>query len=173
MPSLLSGPEPSSCICLACYREAQRTHPAHFIPKWKKNSGIVPKCVYPDCLTSPSNKFISPTFATVSELEELIHINVSGEQPLLLCNDHYQYVYREFNSPTTCSSCGIKPKSGKRFHRHCPDVDLVNSLLCGEEEITDNDVICLSCYRVHLEMCKSSADPQNGSNDQLVNYISI
>ncbi len=46
-------PEPSSCICLVQYREAQRTHPAHFIPKWKENGGIVLKCVYPDCLTSP------------------------------------------------------------------------------------------------------------------------
>ena len=59
------------------------------------------------------------------------------------------------------------------FQRHCPDVDYVNSVLCGEERITESDVICLSCYKCHLEICKASSDPENGSKDQLQNFIAI
>lgn len=133
-------PIPSSCICLAHYREAQRKHPASFIPKWKRTATCTSryyKCIYPNCSTLPSNRLISPSFATVSELEAFLNVKSSEEQPLLLCNDHYQNVYRAFNSPTTCACCGIQPKSGKSFHRHCPDVDYVNSVLCGEERITE------------------------------------
>ena len=35
-------PEPSSCICLAHYREAQRIHPASFVPKWKRSLTCTP-----------------------------------------------------------------------------------------------------------------------------------
>lgn len=131
------------------------------------------RCSYPNCSTSLSDRLISPSFATLSELEVFLNINSSEEQPLLLCNEHYQYVYRAFNTPNACACCGIQPKSGKSFHRHCPDVDLVNSVLCGEERITENDVICLSCYKSFLDVCKVRSDPQNGSKAQLQNLIVI
>ena len=59
------------------------------------------------------------------------------------------------------------------FHRHCPDVHIVNSVLCGEESITDNDVICLACYKRQLTICKSNCNPENGSKGQLETFISI
>ena len=48
-----------------------------------------------------------------------------------------------------------------------------NSVLYGEERITESDVICLSCYKCHLEICKASSDPENGSKDELQNFIAI
>ena len=68
---------------------------------------------------------------------------------MLVGNSHY---YCVLNINNICTekfthrqhppqSCGIKPKSGKRFHRHFPDVLLVNSLLCREEIITDNGAL--------------------------------
>ena len=157
----------------AHYREAQRKHPANFVPKWKRSLTCTPtycKCIYPNCSTSPNNRLLSPSFATVSELEAFLNVISSSERPLLLCNDHYQYVYR---SPNTCACCGIRPKSGKSFFRHCSDVGYINSILCGEERITENDVICVSCYKSHLALCKVRCDPQNGSEGQLQNFISI
>ena len=85
-------PTPSSCICLAHYREAQRKHPASFVPKWKRTATCTSKyykCIYPNCSTLPSNRLISPSFATVSELEAFLNVKSSEEQPLLLWNDHY------------------------------------------------------------------------------------
>ncbi len=146
-------------ICIAHYREAQRTHPANYIPKWKTISNVIytHKCVYPECPTSPSDRLISPSFATVSELEGFLNVSSNAVEPLLLCNDHYQYVYKAFKLRRTCACCGIQPKSFKNFNRHCPDVHIVNSVLCGEESIADNDVICLACYRRQLAICKSNS----------------
>jgi len=55
-------PTPSSCICLAHYKEAQQKRPASFVPKWKRTATCTSKyykCIYPNCSTLPSNRLIS------------------------------------------------------------------------------------------------------------------
>ena len=102
------SPNQPAVSAIAHYREAQRTHPANFIPKWKKMSNVIYKCAYPECPTSPSDRLMSPSFATVSELEGFLNVSSNVVEPLLLCNDHYHYVYKAFKLRRTC---GIEPKS--------------------------------------------------------------
>jgi len=86
-------PTPSSCICLAHYKEVQQKHPASFVPKWKRTATCTSKyykCIYPNCSTLPSNRLISPSFATVSELEAFLNAK----------NSHY---YCAMTTTRTCT----------------------------------------------------------------------
>ena len=166
-------PDATSCICLAHFREAQRQHPATFVPRWKQPKPVKHKCINPSCTAPPTEKLICTSSAPIHELESFLKVKCSSDQPFLLCNKHYQSLHKAFQAPASCSCCGIQPKRGKRLNRHCPDLLAINAILCREEEISESDVICLSCYKCHLAISKESIDPQRGSNGQLENFVTI
>jgi len=76
--------------------------------------------MYPSCTTS--GKLITPSFAPLCELKATVE--VTSESPLLVCQRHYQLLYRQLTS-LPCASCGIQPESGSRFTRHSTDVDFI------------------------------------------------
>ncbi len=150
-----------------------------FVPKWKKkitSQYSKSVCSYPNCLTSPNSRLISPSFAAVSEIQAFLNvIPSSGARPLYYVQtttSMFNYT-AAFKSPSSCACYGIQPKACKSFYQHCPDSDYINSVLCGAEIITKDDVICSYCYKSHLALCTASCDPQNGSKSQLENIISI
>ena len=165
-----SEPDASSCICIAHYKEAQRAHPSEYRPKWSTlplSPVLTPvTCTYPSCTATP--KLCSPSFASTSELRAFLQLD-SGTQPITVCGDHYNQLYRQFHKTShPCFSCGIKPKRGTTFTRHCPNPSLVNGYLSegGEAgEITSSDCICLSCYKAHLAIIR--AHEENNSLEDL------
>lgn len=75
------------------------------------------------------SKLITPAFAPMEELQP--KLNISGEEEsLLVC----QKQYRDF-SLQPCAGCGIKPKQGTKFTRHCPNLNIISQFLDDESII--------------------------------------
>ena len=111
-------PPPDSCTCRAHHTEANHhSSEGNYIPKWRKNSVVLNfetlKCAYPGCnATSAETKIIK----ACSEMTQ--EIVVTSEGPSLLCQRHYQHLYRQVHAPALCTDCGAKPKYGTTFSRH-------------------------------------------------------
>ena len=111
-----------SCICQADHLEAKRNHcNPSYSPKWKKqkqsvNVTTTKHCVHPSCSASSVNtKLTTPAFESIENLEALLGITSNSEQPFLLCQQHYQELYRKVHTPKPCACCGAKPKFGNPF----------------------------------------------------------
>lgn len=155
-------PDPSSCMCIAHLKEAQRPHPSSYVPVWKRKSNkthINESCKYPGCTPTPRVRLINPSFAPIAILKTLLNVESSSERPFLLCYDHYHEVYERFRLSSACACCGIQPKSGTSFNRHCPDVSIINQVLCRDDELQSNDYICLACYKHQTPIVKSIENP--------------
>ena len=111
-------------------------------------------------LCEAHEKLIKPLFAPISEIKDSLHIEGDNCQ-LVLCQEHYQELYRKFLGPSPCASCDIKPKKGTYFVRHSPNADLVNKILGtpnteGTQPIIKADnKICSVSYKSHLAIIKS------------------
>ena len=93
------------CICRADHLEAKRNHSNHnYLPKWKKQEQVTVTakcCIYPDC--SVNTKLIAPAFESIDSLEALISVQSSSENPFLVCQQHYQELYRKIHTPRPCA----------------------------------------------------------------------
>jgi len=151
-----------------------------YIPKWKKVEQTdepppLPKCcIHPQCVNKFQDKLIKPAFASTDELEELIGVHASESNPLLLCVSCYGKLYRQFNPPLTCASCGTIGKTGQKF-RHSPNVLLVEQYLQDTEftdiSISPDDWLCSSCYNVHCSIIKTMHSEENGTDEMLAKAI--
>ena len=167
-------PDASSCICASHQKDAKRPHHPDFIPKWKKSVHALANkhqncCMNESAACSDDSRLIVPSFISSEELRAFPGVS-TGEH--LLCNKHYQEVYRHFNH-SKCAGCGIQPKTGSSFTRHRPNPSLVNSVLnttLNEDTITSNDTICLNCYKNHLVLIKSVEEE---NKHDLQNLITI
>ena len=125
-----SGKElpPSSCICKAHYIEAKR-HCSHeeYIPKWKRIGQRVESelvCNYPKCsVTANDGRLIEPSFQSPAVIKLALNIGSTVDH-LVLCSKHYAEAQRKL--APSCASCGMKPKRGTQFTRHCPDPETIN-----------------------------------------------
>ena len=92
-------------------------------------------------------------------------IVVTSEGPPLLCQRHYQHLYRQAHAPAVCADCGAKPKYGTTFSRHSPNATLITVHLKEstgfEGEIKDDDTICMSCYKCHLSILQETSGSIN------------
>ena len=94
------------CICRADHLEAKRNHSNHnYLPKWKKQEQVTVTakcCIYPDC--SVNTKLIAPAFESIDNLEALISVQSSSENPFLVCQQHYHAgtVQKNSHSQTMC-----------------------------------------------------------------------
>ena len=123
-------PPPDSCICCAHHTEANRhSSEGNYIPKRRKDSVVLNcetlTCAYPGCnATLAETKIIK----ACSEMTQ--EIVVTSEGPSLLCQTHYQHLYRLAHAPALCADCGAKPKYGTTFSRHSPNATLIEVSLC-------------------------------------------
>ena len=73
------------------------------------------------------------------------------KQSIGLCKEHYQQMYEHIHHAAACDSCGVKPKKGEAFTRHCPSPTIVNGYLSHisneTSALTSSSTICLSCYK--------------------------
>ena len=152
---------PSSCICKAHHTEAKRhCSKDKYTPKWKKvtqPAECILVCSYPQCsATTPDARLIEPSFESPESIKLALNINPDH---LVLCPKYYTEVHKKFTSPQCCASCGMKPKKGTQFTRHCPDPEAINLILLenmgSSQKLTDNDKICLDCYKSHIATLNS------------------
>ena len=111
-------PPEGSYICKKHWIEAQRHHTnSHYIPKWKEVHTQEPQkcCIHPQCCNKFHEKLIKPAFANITELEELLEVQSSTDNPFLLCLTCYTKLYRQFNPVLNCTSCRAMPKHGQNF----------------------------------------------------------
>ena len=170
---------PRSCICKAHYIEAKR-HCSHtgYIPKWKKQTQPVKNvlvCAHPQCFTANTDeRLIVPSFDSLDNIKRALNIEDSSEH-LVLCPRHYTQLHRELSCAQCCASCGMKPKRGTYFTRHCRDIQTINLLLFEntgcDQRLTETDQICLTCYKSHLAVLKSRSEVIT-SNELLETQIS-
>lgn len=162
--------------------EAKRHHNnPDFIPKWKSSptssiSKPFKKCVNPKCTETVHEKLIKPSFTTTTELEEILGVKSSVDNPLILCQHCYNILYHQLH-PSNCASCGAIPKVYKSFCRHSPNAVLVSqhfAITAGIDiQIENDDYICTNCYKMHCSIIKSLKSQQNGSDDTLHESIKI
>ena len=170
----------TSCICKADHEEAKR-HQSEpmYIPKWKRKTPKLPsdnkQCIYPNCTVC--EKLITPAFQSIASLEATVGVQATSEQPFLLCPQHYQQLYRVFSIPKPCAGCGMKPKFGSTFVRHSPDALTVTRILQEttdfEGHINPDDVLCYSCYKLHLYSLQKIESERKSSDDALQTCLEI
>ena len=177
-----SNPAESSFICKSHLMEARRHHDnPDFVPKWKPGPRSIQqplnKCVNPKCIEPVHEKLIKPSFAPIAELEEILGVKSSADNPLVLCQQCYNILYRQLHPSKPCASCGATPKMYKSFCRHSPNALVVSQHLATtagiDIQIGNSDYICTNCYKVHCNIIKSLESQQNGSDNMLHDSIEI
>ena len=155
---------PSTCICKSHHTEAKRhCSQPNYIPKWKqgvKSDERVLACSHPQCSTTATDDhLIVPAFTSMDTMKVALSIDTDRPEQLLLCPKHYTQLHKELACPKSCGNCGMKPKRGAQFTRHCPDTKTINLLLfenTGSDRcLTDSDILCLNCYKSHLAILSS------------------
>ena len=157
-----------SCICRAHQNELKRhIEDTDYIPKWKKEHSELPKhtmyCMYADCNSNSSNeKIIEPS----KELQAEFCNELETVKVVTLCEKHYHFLYRQSHKSKPCASCGANPKIRHGpYIRHSPDPATVCQYLnyntdCNEM-LSSTDLLCKSCYNVHLAILKSIVEQDN------------
>ena len=142
----------------------------------EKTDQAVHQCIHLNCTaTSTEVKLITPSFEAIDNLEAALNVISTPDRPFLLCQQHYQEVYRKFKSPW-CASCGVKPKSGTYFTRHSPDASTVTRALHQDGFdgiIRSTDYICSTCYKVHLAIIQSMESQSSTPDNMLKDLICI
>ena len=122
-----------SCLCRAHRKEAQRhQYDPEYIPTWKKgekeNVTICMHCAYPECTaTSMSERIIVPS----DETQVMFRESLCTQQSVVLCEAHYQHLYRQLHMHHPCPGCGAKPKARQNaYTRHSPDAVTISQYLC-------------------------------------------
>lgn len=114
-------------ICAACSKCIVRHSGSDTIPRWiPKEEKPHNPCMVIEC-TNSSRGATSISSYTVARLH--LHLPETEVSQLVLCNTHYQQLYREVNFPSTCAACSSKPRTGEVYIRKCPDPDTITEYL--------------------------------------------
>ena len=148
--------------CLPCVKQIKQYHDKpNFIPRWIPKSSMQKKCSIERC---QAELHTHTTLASVEQIEMILNERVntftisSSSQSVALCREHYAQVYTHLHPATPCDSCGVKPKKGEAFKRHCPSPAVVNGYLSHisteTSSLTASSVICTSCYKYFQTIVK-------------------
>jgi hypothetical protein len=150
--------------CRGHVKEAKRhKSDPEYIPTWRRKqekyvaSDVSHRCKYMGC--TKQNKVIS-----TNDLLILRCLTVQDTDSTSLCEAHYQDLYRQAHAPTPCCGCGCKPKSRNGpYTRHSPDPTTISKYLSEKTgcsvDITQTDVLCKSCYNIHLAILNDINNP--------------
>ena len=148
-------------ICRPCRDDISRLlKNAEHQPRWKKRGKLDGNfCCWPGC-NNPT--FVCTHIATAVQLQALACKDEFPQQcfpvPTPLCKTHYYLVYKELNpTQTHCSTCEINLRNS--IVRQCPDPQKIQHYLAEHTEfegkLSEQSVVCFSCYRSQLCMLKS------------------
>ena len=150
--------------CYACHKQIQRNiNNDSFKPRWRKlESKESKRCGIADCKAIASKV---TQMATTEEIEytleqKVVSFTIDGMGVHVpLCQTHYNNLYTQINTVSTCASCGGRSKRGDRFNRHCPNPGIVNSVLTTVTNetsgLTKESIICTACYKYFKVMIKN------------------
>ena len=172
---------PDSCVCRGDQKEAKRhkNNPG-YIPKWSSpittpSTSTCSQCFFPGCTVT--EKLISPSFDSASNIEAVLCRQPLPSEPILLCTKHYRNVHRKLASPPACKSCGTQPKPGTWFTRHSPDAHTICSHLQNtvgmDIVLQPSDKICAMCYKAHIAILKSLEEQLNTPDNILKESMDI
>ena len=69
----------------------------------------------------------------------------------------YSKVYHQTNGTQNCSICGATPKTGQKFHRHCPSLKIVSKYIKdtigNDTAISPDDCICARVLQHTQKRC--------------------
>ncbi len=146
----------TACICLPCAKQLKRlvTNPT-LRPRWFPKATKLPqKCGAEKC-TNMVHK--STNLVSVDELERLLGVRVVafdaglGQPSVGLCQSHYQKMFFQVHQRRPCESCGVKPRKGEQFTRHCPSPQAINHYLnhitTESSTLNKSSLICYACYK--------------------------
>jgi len=109
-------------------------------------------CGNPICTNLKCERLIKPSFAPLDEIKAFLNLH-SLEGTFALCQKCYCYAYNVLHPKETRKSCGAVSKAGEIFNRHIPDPQTITehfrNTIDNDINITPQDVLCLSCYKVH------------------------
>ena len=156
----------SACIYRADHLEAKHYHSdPSYLPKWKRleqeegGASTGTHCIYPNCLVN--TKLIVSAFEPTEKLETILSVKSNHENSFVLCQQHYQELYRKVHASNPCACCGTELKFGQPFSRHSPDAETVFMHLSKtglDVEMKPEDYICSTCYNLHLSILKGIHD---------------
>ena len=86
--------------------------------------------------------------------------SIENIEQVQVCSNHYHLLYkRSHESTLPCKTCGCKPKKCQAFNRHCPSPEIIEKYLRAKQGFSDvihcDDVICLSCYKQHMDIIQT------------------
>ena len=174
------------CVCKShCIDAKRHAHDDKHCPKWKRAG--YKKCTVPTCnATEPASKLIKPLFASPDDIRNALDIRAEIDVDIVLCGPHYHMVYKQFSSvvpsslPTQnqrlpCAACGIAPKRGHSFNRHCPNPRIISEHLKDTVDITlaldETDTICYTCYKLHNQILQDMKLNQESYDSALIEII--
>ena len=130
---------------------------------WNRRKGaqvqVYTHCIYPNCLVN--TKLIVSAFEPTEKLETILSVKSNHENSFVLCQQHYQELYRKVHASNPCACCGTELKFGQPFSRHSPDAETVFMHLSKtglDVEMKPEDYICSTCYNLHLSILKGIHD---------------
>ena len=88
----------------------------------KHKCGVFPQCT----ATSLRERIITPS----GDMQTLFSEQLNVPKPVV-CEMHYQHLYRILHMQNPCAGCGAKPKSRQGVYtRHSPNAEKVSQYLC-------------------------------------------
>ena len=173
-------PSPNATICKKDHLEARRySNDSTYVSKWKVQQSpqeCVTKCTYPYCdKTSSCDTIIKASFAPPETIRQVI--GNSSSDDLLLCKSHYNLTYRSVFPPMKCASCQAHPKIGSTFRHYSPDAQTVTTYLQESgttyTEVEPNQLICLTCYKMHASILASIEAQDVPVDDSLLSDLDL
>lgn len=169
----------NSCLCRSHTVEAKRHRSdPEYVPAWKSSvsrntSSSV--CMYPGCAvtrTPLGERMISPSRETAHIFADALNLE-RVEEEIVLCETHYQTVYRQSHKADPCAGCGARPKSREaKFSRHSPDATTVSEYLRSragyDHDLSPSDTICKACYDMHWAILNSIEHQLNEPRAKLI-----
>ena len=163
--SFLTQPlSPNALVCRACEKSIkQHTSNPGTTPRWlqKAKPAVHDVCIVEGC-DEPSVTCTSITTYEVASVHlDLPHTH-NASSSMLLCNVHYQHLYREINFPQPCAACLSLPKHGENHSRKCPDPEHITSYLQENSDyngvLTDDSKICKPSYTYHRHILQQHSN---------------
>ncbi len=138
----------------------ERSAGSDSLPRWLPKQFTETPCMVKDC-----NAFSRGETSITSFEVARRYLNLQQSQssnPLVLCNAHYQHLYREVNRPLPCATCFLPPKPGERHTRKCPDPYIIRHYLIDtigfDGSLTCESSLCKQCYVLHQKILRDQKE---------------
>lgn len=117
---------PDALVCRPCEKYIKwHTGEADVVPRWlPKEARLKPVkyCMVVGCgkVSHTSTSMVAHQMAC-ERFDPAPITDKEAGSALLLCNSHYQHLYRDLHFPQPCAACSSQPKYGWGYIHRCPN----------------------------------------------------